>query len=288
MQGLLARVGFAGTPAEYVRKIESDPKWRATGSEEVAAVFNRYIERMAHRLDEYFAFKPAAGHAVAPLPEALSASMTFGYYDPPSRTTATGRYLFNAQNLSRNALANIAALNYHELVPGHHMHVASQRENDALVPLRKHNLVNAFNEGWAEYAATLAGEMGMYREPEEQFGRYMMDAFLTCRLVVDTGMNVLGWTLEQARDYMRACSFMPEVEIKSESIRYSCDIPGQALAYKLGDSYLLALRERMRAALADRFDIRDFHDAVLKPGSLPLALVAANVEASIERLAAER
>jgi uncharacterized protein (DUF885 family) len=288
MQALLERVGFAGTPAEYVATIERDPRWRATGSEEVAAVFNRYIERMAPRIDEYFAFKPAAGHAVAPLPDALSKSMTFGYYDPPSRTTAVGRYLFNAQNLSRNALVNIAALNYHELVPGHHMHVASQRENDTLVPLRKHNLVNAFNEGWAEYAATLAGEMGMYQEPEEQFGRYMMDAFLTCRLVVDTGMNVLGWTLQQARDYMRAHSFMPEIEINSESIRYSCDIPGQSLAYKLGDTYLLGLRERMRAALAHRFDVRDFHDAVLKPGSLPLPLVAANVEATIERLASGR
>lgn len=288
MQALFETIGFKGTPAEYLERIERDPRWRAQGSEEIAAVFQRYIERIAPRIDEYFALQPAAGHGVEPLPEALSGSMTFGYYDPPSSVEATGRYLFNALNLSRNALANIAALNYHELVPGHHFHIASQRENEALVPLRKHNFVNAFNEGWAEYAATLAGEMGMYQTAEEQFGRCMMDAFLTCRLVVDTGMNVLGWSLDQARDYMRAHAFMPETEVKSESLRYSCDMPGQSLAYKLGDTYLMNLRERMRSALGSHFDHRDFHDAVLKPGSLPLPLVAANVQAETERLLARR
>lgn len=128
----------------------------------------------------------------------------------------------------------------------------------------------------------------MYQTAEEQFGRCMMDAFLTCRLVVDTGMNVLGWSLDQARDYMRAHAFMPETEVKSESLRYSCDMPGQSLAYKLGDTYLMNLRERMRSALGSHFDHRDFHDAVLKPGSLPLPLVAANVQAETERLLARR
>lgn len=288
MQALFEKVGFKGTPAEYLDRIERDPSWRAQGSEELTAVFRRYIERIAPRIDEYFALKPVAGHGVEPLPEALQGSMTFGYYDPPSAAQATGRYRFNALNLSRNALANIAALNYHELVPGHHFHIAGQRENEALVPLRKHNFVNAFNEGWAEYAATLAGEMGMYQAAEEQFGRCMMDAFLTCRLVVDTGMNVLGWSLDQARDYLRAHAFMPEAEVKSESLRYSCDMPAQSLAYKLGDTYLMGLRERMRSTLGSRFDYRDFHDAVLQPGSLPLPLVAANVQAETERLLAQR
>src|SRR3546814_2848897 len=97
----------------------------------------------------------------------------------------------------------IGALNYHELVPGHHFHIASQNENEELHELRMKSSFSSFNEGWAEYAATLAGELGMYEEPAEKFGRLMMDAFLTCRLVVDTGMNTLGWSLEQAREYMR-------------------------------------------------------------------------------------
>jgi len=204
--------------------------------------------------------------------------MTFGYYDAPKTDDPIGRYLFNAENLSRNALANIAALNYHELVPGHHFHLATQLENETLHPLRSHGFINAFNEGWAEYAATLAGEMGMYQKPEERFGRLMMDAFLTCRLVVDTGMNALGWSLEQARDYMRANAFMPEAEVRSESIRYSSDLPGQALAYKLGEYYLTERREAMRQTLGNRFDIRRFHDAVLRPGALPLSLVGENID----------
>ncbi|MDB5579303.1 MAG: hypothetical protein JWR80_4479, partial [Bradyrhizobium sp.] len=122
--------------------------------------------------------------------------------------------------------------------------------------------------------------------PEERFGRLMMDAFLTTRLVVDTGMNAFGWSLEKARDYMRSTSFMPETEIRSESIRYSCDLPGQSLAYKLGDTFLLRERERMKTALGDRFDIRDFHDAVLRPGALPLPLVGENVDRAIEALQA--
>lgn len=286
MQALLDEAGFAGSPIDYLDAVKNNPAWRASGAEAIGAVFQRYIDRIAPHIDATFNFKPKAGHGVAPLPDALTGSMTFGYYTPPTPTDDKGRYIFNAPNLSQGPLNNIGALNYHELVPGHHFHLATQDENETLHPLRRKAFVNAFNEGWAEYAATLAGEMGMYPEPEERFGRLMMDAFLTCRLVVDTGMNALGWSLEQARDYMRANAFMPEQEIRSESVRYSCDIPGQALAYKLGDTVIYEAREKMRAALGNRFDIRDFHDAVLRPGALPLPLLQRNVEEQTRRIAA--
>lgn len=288
MRALLDQIGFAGAPADYLRAMEADPAWRAEGEPALSAVFNTYIDRIAPHIEGCFRFKPAAGHGVAALPEAYAGSMTFGYYDAPSPDNPIGRYLFNAGNLAHNALGNIASLNYHELVPGHHFHLASQRENGALHPVRAYSLVNAFNEGWAEYAATLAGELGMYQAPQEKFGRLMMDSFLTCRLVVDTGMNALGWTLEQARDYLRANAFMPEAEIGTETLRYSSDIPAQALAYKLGEHFLVARREEMRAALGQHFDIRDFHDAVLMPGALPLPLVAQNVMRATEQLREER
>lgn len=281
MQALLSEAGFQGSPQDYVAAIADNPKWRASGADAIGAVFRRYIDRLEPCMATTFRFGPKAGFGVAPLPEALSASMTFGYYDAPTDAQPTGRYLFNATNLSGAPLANIAALNYHELVPGHHFHMASQRENAALHPVRATAFFNAFNEGWAEYAATLAGELGMYQATEERFGRLMMDAFLGCRLVVDTGMNAMGWDLEQARTYMRENAFMPEAEIKSESTRYSCDIPAQSLAYKLGEYYLMDQREHMRTALGDAFDLRDFHDVVLKPGALPLPLVAENVAAAI-------
>ena len=285
MRAIRAEVGFAGDDAEYLRAIGADPRWRASSAEGVAAVFRRYIDRLAPRLGEWFHAGPPVPYDVAPLPEALQGSMTFGYYQTPMAKGAPGLYLFNAANLTQACLANIATLTYHELVPGHHLHLSSQTQNEDLAPLRKFSFFNAFNEGWAEYAGTLAGEQGLYVEPEERFGRLMNNAFLSCRLVVDTGMNVMGWSLEKGRAYMRDNSFISEREIATESIRYSCDIPAQSLAYKLGDTFLIAQRERMRAALGARFDLRDFHDAVLKPGALPLPLVAGQIDRAIARAA---
>ena len=285
MQAILDETGASHPAQEHMSVLAQDPAWRADGAEAIAAVFERYVERLKPHVDSVFRFKPESGYGVAALPEALAKSMTFGFYDLPSATEPTGRYLFNADNLSNQALANVAPLTYHELVPGHHFHMATQRENQGLHPLRRNSFVNAFNEGWAEYAAHLAGELGMYELPEERFGKLVMEAFLTTRLVVDTGMNAFGWSLERARDYMRENAFVSESEVLTESVRYSCDLPGQALAYKIGDLFLQDLRAGMQKELGDKYDIRDFHDAVLAPGALPLRLVEANVRRAIAALA---
>lgn len=281
MRALLDGEGFDGSPAEYLRALADDPAWRATTDEGIAAHFQRYIDRFDAEAPRYFGTLPRAPHGVTALPAAVSGSMTFGYYSPPQPDRDLGLYLFNGANLSQTSLPMIAALNYHELMPGHHLHLALQHEAVDLHPLRRFSAVTAFSEGWAEYAARFAGEIGMYREPEERFGRLMMEAFLTSRLVVDTGMNAFGWSLEQARAYMRAHAFMGETEIDSETLRYSCDIPGQALAYKLGDDYLYDLREEVRAERGARFDIADFHDAVLRAAGLPLRLVAEYVRGEL-------
>ena len=277
MQDLLDASGVSHAPQEHMAFLAQDPAWRAEGADAIAAVFQRYIDRLKPLVDTAFRLQPAADYRAVALPDALATSMTFGFYDAPSAAEPAGRYLFNAGNLSQQALANVAPLTYHELVPGHHFHMALQRENQGLHPLRRFSFVNAFNEGWAEYAAHVAGELGMYELPEERFGKLVMEAFLTTRLVVDTGMNALGWSLEQARDFMRENAFVSESEVLTESVRYSCDLPGQALAYKIGDLFLQDLRAGMQKALGDRFDLRDFHDAVLAPGSLPLHLVELNV-----------
>jgi uncharacterized protein (DUF885 family) len=210
--------------------------------------------------------------------------MTYGYFDPPQKDHAEGIYHFNAGNLTQKALFTLAALTYHEIMPGHHLQIALQYENSALHPFRRYGEVTAYTEGWAEYAATLAWEMGLYEQPEERYGRLVNDAFLTCRLVVDTGMNALGWSLEQARDYMRQNSGMSEAEILTESVRYSCDIPGQGLAYKLGDRHILELRERMRHVLGTGFDLKSFHNVVLGTGAIPLPILEWHVEHEIVRL----
>jgi uncharacterized protein (DUF885 family) len=284
MEAIRAQLGYKGDPAGFDAHLNADTRWRATTIEGVTAVFQRYIDRFKPRFGEYFSVAPKAAYGIAPLPEALQGSMTFGYYDPPRTTRRQGLYLFNSGNLTRQPLFYIGSVTYHELVPGHHLHLATQQENPQLHPFRMYSLVNAYNEGWAEYAATFAGEIGMYQEPEERYGRLIKDAFLTSRLVVDTGMNVLGWSLERARDYMRAHSGMSEAEILTESVRYSCDIPGQALAYKLGDTQILTMRERMRSALGARFNLKDFHTAILGPGALPMPDLEWHVEHEIKRL----
>ncbi len=278
MRALRASVGLEHDAPAYLERARSDPRYAAATSDDVAAVFRRYIDRMDGVFDRAFHARSSTPHGVAPLPDALQASMTFGYYDAARPGQATGRFLFNASHLTKTALVNVAALTYHELVPGHHQHLASQAENEALHPVGRFAFCNAFNEGWAEYAATLAGELGLYAEPEERYGRLMMDAFLTSRLVVDTGMNALGWTLEAARQFMRDLGTVSEAEICSETLRYACDIPAQALAYKLGDTEMLRLRERMRSLRAERFDLRDFHQAVLAYGAMPLPDLAAHLE----------
>lgn len=270
MKAIRDEVGFTGDAKAYFQALDNDPAWRANTADGVAAVFRRYIERIRPAFATAFARGAKAAHDVAPLPQALEASMTFGFYDVPKPDRPIGLYLFNAANLTKASLYNIGALCYHELVPGHHHHLASQQENPALHPVRQYSFVNAYNEGWAEYASTLAGELGMYPEPAERYGRLAMDAFLTCRLVVDTGMNALGWTLEQARDYLRANSAMAETEVRSETLRYSADIPAQSLAYKLGDTRMFELRDRMRATLGATFSLPAFHAAVVDAGALPL------------------
>jgi len=281
MHGLLADVGFEGSPAEYLAALAEDPEWCATTDEGISAHFQRYIDRFAPEAEKYFGRLPEAGYGVEPLPAAVAGSMTFGYYAAPQGDQERGVYRFNGVNLSKTSLANIAALNYHELVPGHHLQLALQHETTNVHPLRQHAGATAFNEGWAEYAARFAGEIGMYRTPEERFGRLMMEAFLTSRLVVDTGMNTLGWSLERGRDYMREHSFMGPTEIDSETLRYSCDMPAQALAYKLGDDFLFELREHLRAEKGDDFRIADFHDAVLRAAGLPLPIVADYVRSEL-------
>lgn len=270
MQSIRSELGHETGAAAFLARLNADRRWRATTAEGVRAVFQRYIDRMNPHFSRCFRSGPKAQYSIEPLPQALEGSMTFGYYDVPRPACPTGRYLFNSRNLTQQALITIGALTYHELMPGHHLHLCTQSESESLHPLHRFSFVNAYNEGWAEYAATLAGEMGMYEEPEERYGRLVMDAFLSSRLVVDTGMNALGWSLERGRAYMRAHSGMAEAEVLSETLRYSCDLPAQALAYKLGDAEILALRDRQRAAQGGGFDLRDFHATVLSHGALPL------------------
>jgi uncharacterized protein (DUF885 family) len=173
-------------------------------------------------------------------------------------------------------------------VPGHHFQIALQRENTSLIPYRRNGSFTAFTEGWAEYASDLAGEMGMYVDPYQRAGRVAMDLFLATRLVLDTGMNALGWPREKGMAFMREHTFESDLQIDTETLRYSADYHGQALAYKLGSRKFHELRERARKALGAKFDLAAFHAHVLRAGSMPLSVLDGHVDCFIRERHAGR
>lgn len=267
------QLGFQGTAAEFHAHLRQQPGAVARTPEDIGAKMRKHKDRVEQRFDEFFAERSKFAYDLERLPQALEAGMTWGYYQPPSGAERRGLYYYNGSRLDSQAVVGAASLVFHELVPGHHLHLTLQSENDNLPPFRKRSLVNAYNEGWAEYAATLTGEMGLYDDPYDRYGRLVFDAFLTSRLVVDTGMNALGWSWEQAKQYMREHTLCAEGEIASDTLRYACGIPAQSLAYKLGDEEILRLRQKVQDRLKDRFSFRDFHSAVLGPGALPLPVL---------------
>lgn len=270
MADLRERLGFTGSAAEFAAFVRRQPGAVATSADDIGARMRRHKDGIERRFDEFFHQRSAYGYDLVRLDPALEGSMTWGFYHPPVPGESRGLYHYNGGKLDSLAVIAAASLVFHELVPGHHLHLTLQRDNESLPLLRRNASVNAFNEAWAEYSATLAGEMGLYDDPYDRYGRLCMDAFLTCRLIVDTGMNALGWSWAQAKDYLREHTLCAEGEIESDTLRYSCGIPAQSLAYKLGDEDIVRLRDDVRAHLGERYDPRDFHAAILDVGGLPL------------------
>lgn len=276
LEQIKAEVGFDGTNREFADMVDADPRFSATTPEEVEAHFANAMKRIEPVLPDYFSLLPKAPYAVERAPPEIEQGMTFGYYRTPTPTQPVGAYLYNGSDPAGTSYANAAALIYHELLPGHHFHLALQQENEQLPLLRRANSflpLTAFVEGWAEYAADLAGEMGMYRTPYERYGRLYAKMFLANRLVVDTGLNGLGWTHDDARQFMRENTFASEAQIESELLRYSTDIPGQALAYAMGQRELLRIREEAMKAMGDEFSFPAFHAQILGPGALPMDML---------------
>jgi uncharacterized protein (DUF885 family) len=169
------------------------------------------------------------------------------------------------------------ALSLHEANPGHHFQISIQREQQGLPKFRRFGGYTAFSEGWALYAESLGNDLGMYTDPYQYFGRLEGELWRAIRLVVDTGLHSKGWTREQVLEYMDANSSAAEARRVSETERYMA-IPGQALAYKIGQLKISELRERAERELGDRFDVRKFHTAVLADGALPLDVLEAKIE----------
>jgi uncharacterized protein (DUF885 family) len=284
IEALAQQLRITGGRAGIRAWLQSEKRFIARGPEDVATRYRRAMARITPLLPAYFNRQPRAPWGVRRLDSAAEASMTFGYYAPPSASQPVGEYHFNGSRLDDRPLIFTDPIIYHELLPGHHFQIALQLENGALPPFRRRSGefgFNAYTEGWAEYAAELADEMGLYDDPYDRLGRLMLDAFLSARLVVDTGLNYHGWSLEEARRYMRENTYQSETEIQTETLRYSTAIPGQALGYKVGHRVLDELRTELRKKQGERFDIKAFHDAVLDGGAMPLGILQSHVRSTL-------
>ncbi|WP_409179508.1 DUF885 domain-containing protein [Amycolatopsis sp. VS8301801F10] len=279
MAELRSETGFDGDEAAYRKVLEADERFHARRAEDVAATYQRHLAAIEPLLGHWFSVLPKAPHTVERLDPELEAGLSYGYYEPPGPANPAGRYRYNGSGLDSRAQINAATLIFHELVPGHHFHLARQEEDTALHPIRGKlapELLGAYTEGWAEYAASLGMEMGLYADPWDRYGHYAHQRLTAQRLVVDTGLNVFGWSLEKAEAYLAATTLESPSQIHTETLRYSTDMPGQALGYRLGFLKFWELREQAARTLGPAFDVRAFHEVVLGPGALPLAAVSEN------------
>ena len=281
MAAIRRQLGITVSASEFLEQLRHDPRFIARTPEEVGAKLNGHADRIRPVLSQWFSSTPRAQSNAVRLDPRLEPSMTFGYYAPASPSDSLGHYFFNGSKLDERPQISAAALIYHELLPGHHYQISLQLENTSLSEFRKAALPTAFLEGWGDYASGVAGEMGMYEDPYDRYGRLLMEMFISCRLVVDTGMNFYGWSRDSAFRYMSARAIESPVQLGTEMLRYSVDLPAQALAYRIGSLEISRLREHARRALGDRFDIRQFHDVVLGSGALPLAVLGSKVDAWI-------
>lgn len=284
MEELQERIGFEGTIADFRRALPNTPEYFPRTVDEVRDRIRSAAAAAYARRAELFRTFPEVPYSVRRLDPALEGSQTFGYYDPPNAEDPTGYYNFNGSGLDERSWLPYAALAYHELFPGHHFQFTRQQAVTDLPALRRNTFHTAYIEGWGSYATWLGIEAGLLEnDPLSEYGAYMLELFLATRLVVDTGMNLLGWSLDDGRDYMREHLFASETQILTESLRYSTDLWGQALAYQMGKQAFLRLREQARTQLGDDFDLRAFHETVLEPGSVPMTVLEQHVNEVIER-----
>lgn len=288
MEETIAQSGFRGSFAEFVGWLRSDRRFYADSEAALLERASEIAKRADDRLPRVFGTLPRLPYGVRPVPSELADGYTSGRYWPGSPALGqSGGYMVNTSKLDQRPLYELPALTLHEAVPGHHLQIALAQELIGLPYFRRNAAPTAFIEGWALYAEFLGEELGLYRDAYERFGRYSFEMWRACRLVADTGIHWLGWDMERARACLRDNTALAPHNIQTELERYVA-WPAQALAYKLGELRLRALRERAESALGGRFELRRFHDAVLLGGALPLPLLDAQVDGFIAREQARR
>ena len=285
MGQVMGQVGFEGDLAELLEFLRTDPRFYAETPEELLRTAAYIAKQMDAKLPLMFQTLPRLPYGVEAVPDHLAPKYTAGrYIRAPIGTRRPGYYWVNTYALESRPLYTLEALTFHESVPGHHLQNALQQELENLPSFRRFASISAFGEGWGLYAERLGLEAGFYRDPYSNFGRLTYEMWRACRLVVDTGIHAMGWTRLQAMDYLSAHTALSLHEVTTETDRY-ISWPGQALAYKIGELKIRQLRRHAEEVLAGKFDLREFHDAVLSHGAIPLSVLESQIQRYIQETA---
>jgi uncharacterized protein (DUF885 family) len=275
MLEVMQQTGFKGSFAEFLHFLRTDPRFYAKTPQELLDKTAWVAKEVDGQMSKFFGHLPRERFAIVPVPADIAPYYTSG-------RGGAGEYLVNTYDLKSRALFNMPALTLHESYPGHSLQLELADESHGQPAFRRNGYISAYGEGWGLYSEFLGNEMGIYRTPYQKFGFLTYQMWRACRLVVDTGIHHLGWTRQQAIDYLTDNTALSKLEIANEVDRY-ISWPGQADSYELGYLKIRELRAKAEKALGAKFDIRAFHDTVLSTGSVPLPVL----EARIDRFIAE-
>ncbi len=280
MQQVIDGLGFKGSFADFVNFLRTDAQFYPKTADELMR-YAAYLSKKADaELPKLFKTLPRTPYGVVPVPAEIAPKYTTGRYSGASRDDQAGFYWVNTYALNRRPLYEMEALTLHEAVPGHHLQISLAREHSELPAYRRSFYTSAFGEGWGLYAEHLGLEMGFYQDPYSNFGRLTFEMWRAARLVVDTGMHSMGWSRQQAIDFLADNTALSMHNVTTEIDRY-ISWPAQALSYKLGEITIKRLRAEAEQALGEKFDVREFHDVILQSGSLPLSVLEQQVRAYI-------
>lgn len=265
-----------------IEALAADPKFyyedSDAGRAQILVDYQHILDEVNAGLGDAFRIRPEAGMEVVRIPEFKEKTAPGAYYQQPAIDgSRPGRFYANLYDIKATPKYGMRTLAYHEGIPGHHFQIAVAMELEGMPLIRKMAPFTAYIEGWALYSERLAWELGFQKDPFDNIGRLQAELFRAVRLVVDTGIHHSRWTREQAIDYMKKNTGMSDRDVTAEIERYIV-MPGQATAYKVGMMKILELREKAKLALDDKFDLRDFHDVVLKNGAVPLDILETLVD----------
>ena len=279
MMEIIKNLNFSGSFDDFLNFLRTDPQFYYDDPDQLLAGYIAITKRIDPQLPKLFDRLPKAPYVVKPIPAAIAPDTTTAYYlQPAADGSRPGTYFVNLYRPEVRPKYEMEVLSVHETVPGHHLQIALAQELGELPAFRRYGGFTAFIEGWGLYSESLGADLGLYADPYSEFGQLTYEMWRAVRLVVDTGMHAKLWSRQKAIDFFKANAAKTEFDIVNEIDRYIA-MPGQALAYKIGELKIKQLRRQCEQALGEGFDIKRFHNAVLSRGAVPLDVLERQINA---------